>query len=60
MVDRCAHHAPRLSFFASYAKAERLMAAGEDQVQCPTCHLFLWPDEVGIEPSEEGMPNEAS
>ncbi len=39
------HHASGLGYIAKSDDADRRMAAGEKQRQCPDCHLWWWPHE---------------
>lgn len=48
---RCPHHVVRgLGYVDAAEDAEQRMARGERQVQCPTCRLWFWPDELGVAP----------
>ena len=47
----CGHHTrDQLSFLRAFQDAEQRLAKGEKQTQCPECHLWLWPEEMGVKP----------
>jgi hypothetical protein len=44
----CESHKPillKLSYVAAHNEAERRMAKGQKQKQCPVCHLWFFKDE---------------
>lgn len=48
MPARCAHHRKlTLGYSDAIADAAERAKRGERQRQCPTCRLWLWPDEFG-------------
>jgi hypothetical protein len=44
----CPSHNPilsKMSYLGSFAEADRRMAKGQKQKQCPVCHLWFFKDE---------------
>jgi hypothetical protein len=51
-APKCAWHRPSdLGYISKQEDAERRLARGEEQRQCPTCQLWFWPHEYGEEPT---------
>lgn len=47
---KCPWHRPPQKlpyYYSSFEDAERRHAKGQEQIQCPDCLYWLWPDEFG-------------
>lgn len=48
VVHACSNHAAKSSYVHENEMAEKRMAAGQEQVQCPRCGLWIWPDDPSL------------
>lgn len=46
----------RLGYIGAHAEAERRLKRGEEQVWCPRCERWPWPDEKAQCDREEAQP----
>lgn len=51
----CLQTESRLSYTESVADADRRMKAGQKQVYCCKCRLWVWPDQVAYEHKESTL-----
>lgn len=52
VVSKCPWHleGPYMSYVQHFEDADERFARGEEQVQCPVCLFWFWPEYLGEDP----------